>query len=262
MNQSVKAFAVSALLTMVAIGSTHAQDATIANVKPDEKKAQELLNDKKYTFEDLLAGKPETVANAERIFALTTNRRLKQRFASVLLSIGVKDNVYFNYLVSAAKAALSSDMPWPTLYDKDGQIVPKTINPAFLKWCKERGLDPRDTFEASYYEIPVPWYYLAGSGDPRAYDLLITGLHSANPMIVAWSATGLAKLQNPAAIEEIIEAYHRAPAETRAEIAETLLYFPDPRAQAAAEEFISDKQLLVRRRREIKEKGTKMIFGY
>jgi HEAT repeat protein len=260
-RQSIEAFVASIFMVVVVYGFQlpHTQQH---NPATNEKKAEELLNDKRYPFEDLLAAKPDAVANAKQIFALTADARLKQRLASILLSVGVKDPLYLDYLTSAAKQALENDMPWPTLYDKEGQIVPKVINPAFLKWCKERGLDPRDTFEAAYYEIPIPWYYLAGSGDPRGYTLLITGLHSANPMIVAWSATGLAKLQDPAAIEEIIAAYHRAPAETRVEIAESLLYFPDSRAQAAAEEFIRDKELLARRRQKIKEKGTKMLFGY
>ncbi len=40
MNQFGRAFAVSALRTTVAMGSIHAQDASIGNLKPDDKKAQ------------------------------------------------------------------------------------------------------------------------------------------------------------------------------------------------------------------------------
>jgi hypothetical protein len=47
-------------------------------------------------------------------------------------------------------------------------------------------------------------------------------------------------------------------------IIQSLLYFPDPRAQAAAEEFAApyDKDLVSRYRKEIKEKGVRALFEW
>lgn len=239
-----------------------AQDQKKNAAKSNEQKAQELLNDKTYSFEDLLNAKPGAVADAKKIFALASDSNIKQRAASILLSIGLRDPVYFDYLSREAEKALRNDTPWPTLYDKDGNTVRKTFNPDFLKWCERRHVKKSDAFEAVYYRIPVSWNHFAAAGDPRSYDLLIKGLHSHNLMISALSAEGLAKLQDPRAIDEIIAAYHRAPAETRNTVSRALVFFPDPRAQAAAEEFIKDKSTLALYRKEAEAKGAKALFGY
>lgn len=215
-----------------------------------------------YTFEDLLNGKPVAIEGAKRAFATTTDPNRKERVASVLVSIGVRDPVYYNYIVDAASNALESTMPWPTLYDQQGNVIRNSINPEFLKWCDKRHLNHIDAFEAAYYKIPMPWLHLAAAGDQRSYSLLIRGLHSSNFMIVALAASGLAKLQDSRAIPEMIAAYHRSPVETRYEIAEALLYFPDQRAQAAAEKFITNKADLARSRERIRTDGLKGLFGY
>lgn len=253
--------AVALAVTQGLTGTTkRAQKKT--DSKSNEQKTQDLLNDKTYSFEDLLAGKPGAVANAERIFTLTSDSNTKQKAASILLSIGVHNPTYFDYLTQEAQKALSTDMPWPLLYDQEGRTIPKAMNPAFLDWCKNRNLNAVEVFEDAYYKAPVPWYYLAAAGDPRAHDLLVKGLHSSNYMIVVWSAEGLTKLQDPRAIDELIAAYHRSPVETRFDIAKDLVYFSDPKAQAAAEEFIQDKKLLAALREKARAQGVKALFGY
>ena len=153
----------------------------------NQRKAQELLNNKKYPFQDLLNGKPGAVANAKEIFALSDDPKVKLRMASILLRIGKGEQVHFDYLTEEAKQALeyANSMPWPMLYDKEGNVVLRKANPEFLKWCASHKLDPSDTYEAAYYEVPRPWYFLAAAGDPRAYDLLLTsGVTQIRPMRV------------------------------------------------------------------------------
>ncbi len=215
-----------------------------------------------YTFQDLLNGKPVAIEGAKKAFATTVDPNRKQRVASVLVSIGVRDPVYYNYLVQEATKALDNTMPWPTIYDKEGKINANSINPEFSRWCDEHHLNRVDAFESAYFKIPAPWLHLAAAGDPRSYDLLIRGLHGNNFMIVALAASGLAKLQDSRAIPELIAAYRRSPVETRHEIAEALLYFSDQRAQAAAEQFITDKNALLRSREHIRKEGLKGLFGY
>lgn len=230
----------------------------------NQQKAEELLNSKKYSFQDLLNGKPGAVANAKEIFALSDDPNTKLRAGSVLLRIGRGDQVQFDYLTAEARKSLdyANSMPWPTLYDKDGNIVPEKPNPEFLKWCEAHKLNAWDTYEAAYYQVPVSWYFLAAAGDPRAYDLLTYGLHSKNVMIVGRAAEGLARLQASQAVDEIIAAGSRAPLETRSSIGQALLCFPDAKAQAAADELIKDKKVLALWRAEAKSKGTKAFFPY
>lgn len=84
-------------------------------------------------------------------------------------------------------------------------------------------------------------------------------------MIAATAAKGLARLQDPRAIDELIATGRRVPGEARYGIAEALLYFSDPRAQAAAEEFaavVEDKKVVEFMRAQAKAKGVKGLFPY
>lgn len=248
---------------LVAAGSAQQPQGT-ARAETNEEKAKQLLelNNKKHTFEDLLHGDPDSVANAKKVFALSDDPERKQRIASILLSIGVKDRVYRDYLEHAAREALADETPWPTQYDDKGQ--PQDWSPVFLEWCQKRGLPPWETLKKVYYEISNPWYYLAASGEPSFYDLFIEGLHSHNLMIAGAAAEGLAKLQDPRAIEPLITAGRHTPGEGRGGIRTALLYFSDPRAQAAAEEFFTptEKRLLELKRQKAKEEGVKGLFQW
>lgn len=258
--------------------------------KINDEKAQELLHSKTYTFEDLLHGDSGAVANAKEIFRLSSDAVVKRRTASVLISLGVKDQVYFEYLSSEARRALDNPMPWPTAYDEHGRINQK-ITPQYAAWCKKWDVDPNDPKHAAYrasdpaflewamkrhlnlnntryeayYEIPAPWYDLAAARDPRAYNLLLQGLHSHNLMIAAVAAKGLARLQDPRAVDELIVTGRRVPGEARAGIAEALLYFNDPKAQAVAEELsdvLDNKHLFELMRENAKKQGVKGVFPY
>jgi PBS lyase HEAT-like repeat-containing protein len=260
-------------------------------LKTNDEKARELLDNKEHTFEDLLRGEPKAVANAKEIFRLSSDAMVKRRTAGVLITVGVTDRIYFEYLVSEAKKALDNPMPWPTAYDDHGRIN-QNVTPAFIAWCKKQGIDDandpklaayrasdpvflewtmkrhlnlNNTRYAAYYEIPIPWYDLAAARDPRAYDLLVQGLHSHNLMIASVAAKGLAKLQDPRAIDVLITVGRRVPGEARAGIMEALLYFDDPKAQAAAEELadvLDNKHLFELIRANAKKYGVKGLFPY
>lgn len=231
----------------------------------NEEKAQQLLNDKKrYSFQDLLNKNPEGVADAEEVFALTNDTQTKMRLASILLSLGVKDQTYFDFLAGQAKKALAHDrdMPWPLLYDD--QKAQKALNPALNDWCKAHGVDFWDMDRVEFYEMPISWYNLAAAGDPRAYDLLVKGLHSQNLAIAAMAAQGLAKLQDPRAINELIAVGRQVPGEALGGVVQSLLYFEDPMAQEAAETLLPEKQkpLLDFYRSQKKAKGMRAMFQW
>jgi hypothetical protein len=279
------------------IGAAPAQAQAAASTQPrnvdcDEKIAQELQSKKTpYTFQDVLNRNPKFIADIisddKTLFTVTCDPVRKRRIAGILLSLGVKDQVYFDYLADGAKEALKNDMPWPMVYDENGDVIEKAT-PAYLEWCKKFGLDPNDPKVAPlkgvnsaflewcikhevhpseamhdvYYEIPDPWDDLAAASDPRFYDLLIEGLHSHNLIIAGIAARGLARLQDPRAIDDLIATGRRVGSEARYYIGVSLLYFSDPKAQAAAEELIRDKSRLAMERKEMQTRGLKGLFPY
>jgi predicted transcriptional regulator len=312
-----------------------------SSVNTDEKKAQEVLHDKTYSFADLLNKDSGAIANSKRIFALTTDAEHKQRIASILMSLGIKDRIYFDYLRAAASDALASPVPWPSDNDisltkaevpvikllwafrgsatvqqladapenetrlsrnsisatitaleakgyvkhlKEGEtdtyqslvgiyepppgtttntVQAYSFNPAFIAWCKEHPEKPWDQwYREAVYPDPDPWYYFAAAGDPRSYDLLLQGLHSRNVGIAMLAAKGLAKLQDPRAIDEIIAVSRHASFGAGPFIAEYLLYFHDLQAQAAADELIPDKHRLQIARNSAEKKGVRGLFPW
>lgn len=234
---------------------------------------QELADEaNKHTFANILAGNPAAVCNIEEIFEVTSQTELKERIASILMRIGVRDSVYFDFLSAQARNALASDMPWAELFDKStGKVT--GVNPAFLEWCRKHGRDQQGAFDEARYKISIPWLYLASTGDPRIYDLLLDGLHAENRIIIGLAAFGLAKLQNPKAIDELIAASSPAIGDARFQIGIALWYFPDPKAQAAADKIILDflpdieaktgkKIPLATLRSSYVERGTKDILNF
>ena len=230
----------------------------------DEERAQELRNDKKYSFEALLSKSAADVANSETIFALTKDTEAKRRIASVLVHIGIPVRIYFDYLTNEAKKALAhdQDMPWPICYGKDRKS--DSASPAFVEWVKNNRLPFWDAYNVSVYEIPSAWYELSAAGDPRTYDLLIKGLHSPNLMIAGTAAGGLAKLQDARAIDELIATGRQMRGEPRLIVARSLLFFPDPKAHAAAEELTpeEEKNWLELQRQDIKARGMRVLFPW
>ena len=81
-------------------------------------------------------------------------------------------------------------------------------------------------------------------------------------MIVGLAAKGLARLQDPRAIDDLIATGRRVGGLGRYSIGLSLLYFPDPRAQTVAEEFIKDKKMLEQDRKEMQTKGVMGLFPY
>jgi hypothetical protein len=258
-----------ALIGFGSLGTNHADKGTPQAVradrtKNDEEAARELIDDKRFSFQALLHKNPADVANSARVFELTKDSERKLRIASILLSIGVWDPKYSDYLMDEAKKALAhdQDMPWPILYGEDG--LAKSLNPALGDWCVKHQLSFHDAEKVQKYEIPVAWVYLSAAHDSRAYELLLKGLRSPNVMVAISAAHGLAILQDPRAINEMIFVGRNTQNEARFEIAKSLLYFPDPNAQTVAEELTPEKMKggLELTRREIEARGLKVLLPW
>jgi len=161
----------------------------------------------------------------------------KEEIASALVRLGDKDEVYWDFLVKQATEAIDSDAPFPRDFDSQGKMLVDHFPPAFLQWAKVRGLSPDAAAEAAMYRLPGKLLMLAETGDPRGAPLLRRALTSSNFVIQAMAAKGLAKLQDKDSIPLIIAAC-QASLGGAAAIAEALVYFDDPQAQAAAEKYL------------------------
>ncbi len=231
----------------------------------DEERASELLSNKKHTFEGVLSKNKSDISNIVSIFALTRDTDIRLRISSILISLGIQEPTYFDYLRAEALKVLAhdNDMPWPFLKDSEN-AQKQTANPVFVKWCKMRRLDFWDVERALEYPKPDTWYYLAAAGNLRYYDLLVKGLHSRNSVIAANAARGLAKIGDPRAVDELLSAGKNASSEEVDGIIQALLYFPEPRAQKAAENYAAEykDKMIETYRSEMKERGLRAMFQW
>ena len=81
-----------------------------------------------------------------------------------------------------------------------------------------------------------------GKEDRRAIPLLNRALLSRDHLIQAEAAEGLALFGDKASIPLILEACRKAPARAAGLIAASLVYFDDPAAQAAVDQFLPEKE--------------------
>jgi hypothetical protein len=153
-------------------------------------------------------------------------------------------------------------MPQPVVYGEDFRA--RALNPDLNVWCEKHKLSFWDMDKVQNYEIPVAWYFLSAARDPRTFDLMLKGLRSPNVVIASSAAHGLAVLQDPRAVDEMISIGRRTGNEARFEIAKSLLFFSDPKAQAAAEDLIPEKEqkILDATRSEVKAKGINALLPW
>lgn len=81
---------------------------------------------------------------------------------------------------------------------------------------------------------------LADTGDPRGIPLLRRALQSRNYMIAVFAAKGLVQIQDKDSIPLIIAACQRASTGFASEIAKSLIWFDDPRAQTAVDTYVAE----------------------
>jgi HEAT repeat protein len=183
------------------------------------------------------AGAVEAIPALKEQFVHVQDLFLKAKIASALVRLGDGDDTYWNFLVKLATPALESDAPDFVNYDSQGKSAPGP-SPEFVAWVKAHNLDPTGLGEDSVYVLPGKVAFLGWSRDSRAIPLLRQALSSPNHMIEIAGAMGLAEIGDRDSVPFIIRACKRAPAEAAAAIAESLVYFDDPEAQSAVDEYI------------------------
>jgi len=153
--------------------------------------------------------------------------------ASVLTRLGVKDDVYWNYLAEQVQAILELNIPFPWKTDAQEGPNPPT-SPKFVAWAKARNLDQNAAFMYEVMKMPGPVLLMATTDDPRGIPLLRQALASTNPLIGITAARGLAQLRDEPSVPLIIAACQKASVSERNALAESLVYFDDPQAQTYA----------------------------
>lgn len=184
---------------------------------------------------------PVAIGPLARAFERVDGELEKRIIAATLLSLGVGDGPYFELLAKPAREAARSEMPYPLQPRKKGEPAPSELDPTFLDWCRERGLDPNAMAHQATYEMPTALLGLGYARDPRAKEIFQEGLGSPNPLIVVHSVMGLDLLGQKDSIEPIIRGINRLPPPSRALPATWLLLFDDPTAQEFVRQWIPDE---------------------
>lgn len=183
------------------------------------------------------AGAVEAIPILKEQFVHVQDPLLKAKIASALVRMGDKDDSYWDFLVEFVTPALESDAPDFMSYDSHGKSMPGPSR-EFEAWLRTHNLSPDSAGEDSVYMLPGKVAFLGWSRDPRAIPLLRQALSSPNHMIEVAAAKGLAEIGDKDSIPFIVDACRKAPAEAAAAIAESLVYFDEPEAQSAVDEFV------------------------
>ena len=189
----------------------------------------------------------ETIATANDVqaipalqqqFSKTADITLKGKLASALIRLGIKDDQYWDLLVTQATAAVQSDAPSFLKFDDKGQEARGQFPQEFTTWATAHHLSLDQAMQDQLVAYPAAVMNLGIIGDSRAIPLLRRALLSANFMVQTAGAQGLAKLQDKNSIALIIEACKRAPSASADIIAVPLIYFDDPEAQSAVNQYV------------------------
>jgi HEAT repeat protein len=173
----------------------------------------------------------QTIPVLEKQFTNSSDPTIKGKIADALVRLGDKNNDYWDFLVKEATPAVESDAP--PLVPSDSQQGP---SPEFIAWAKAHNVTT-DSALGTMYQLSINVLFLAETGDPRGIPLLRRALFAPSFMTQAYAAEGLALAQDKDSIPLIIEACKRSPTASLA-IAESLVYFDDPRAQNAVDTYI------------------------
>ena len=191
------------------------------------------------------AGAVEAIPDLEAQFARATDFFNKAKFAEVLVRLGDKKVTYWNYLAQVVQPALDTAEPDPVSYDAQGKIVPGPSH-EWIAWAKSHNASAHAAQE-SVYVRPILLKLVADSGDSRAIPILRRALLSPNELLAGVAAKGLAKFHDAASVPLILAKCRKSPAEGAAFIAESLVYFEDPEAQAAFNKYVpKDRAAILR----------------
>ena len=178
----------------------------------------------------------EAVPALKGQFLRVQNSDTKAHIASVLVRLGDRDEVYWDFLTDYATRAVEVNAPDLQHYDQEGKPL-SDPSPAFIAWAGANQLTVNTAMQQEGH-LEAAIIFLASTGDPRAAPLLRRGLLSSDYLIAANSAQGLAEAKDADSVPLIIDACRRAPPAWQGAIAQSLAYFDDPDAQRAVDQYV------------------------
>ena len=184
------------------------------------------------------AGATAAIPILEDRLPKSSDPEMKARIASELWKIGDRKPIYLDYLLKLASVAVESPNPWKT--DANGKMELKEdkpqFAPEFISWAHEHGF--ADPPVAATYTLPGYLLMAAETGDWQTDAIFRRGIASPSLLIVTMSAMGLAKLQDTDAIPLLISTCESRPDAAPVIAFESLIFFDDPRAEAAARKYL------------------------
>jgi hypothetical protein len=191
----------------------------------------------------------EAIPYLEKAFTAERDSLSKSVIASVLITLGDRQDQYWIFLANSMDAILNNGAPSPVDFDAQGRHI-SGPSPAFIDWARSHGLSPDDAATEAVYIQPGIFLRSALSGDRRAIPYLRHGLASPNSQIQAFSALGLAELQDKDSIPLIIARCKELPPESAGGVAVALFYFDDKDARTAFDLFVPKDHAKVMRENE------------
>ncbi len=171
----------------------------------------------------------ESVAILKENFVDTKDERQKAQIASALISLGDKDDIYWDFLLRLETSLLEGEVSCAVKSDSQGK--PTEEPSSYEAWAKQ---DREFNEMLTFVEI------VAATRDPRGIRLLRRALSSPNSETQNIAASGLARAQDKDSVSLIIDVCKNAPPDVASVIAaNALVYFDDPRAQSAVDQYLS-----------------------
>jgi HEAT repeat protein len=169
----------------------------------------------------------ETIAILKQNFGNTQDERVKAGIASTLIDLGDKDDIYWDFLLREATSVLESEASSAVKNDAQGKPI--------------EGPSPEDAWakqDADYNKMLMFVETVAETRDPRGVRFLRRALSSPNFQEIA--AAGLARARDNDSVPLIIDLCKNASPDVVHSIAsQVLVYFDDPRAQSAVDQYLS-----------------------
>jgi len=184
----------------------------------------------------------------------------KSIIASALVRLGDSKAEYWDFLAAQAEIVVGDRSPFPLSFDSSGDPVPRSLSADFLQWAQSNNVDPNLAAQDRFYAMPGLLLAMAVTGDPRGLMILRKGLSSGNYLVQTWAAKGLALLGDNASIGLIINACAKLGPMVSAAVAQALVFFDDPEAEAASKRFINNQEFLEGLRQRKAQFGRKGVF--
>lgn len=234
-------------------GQTISNEFNVANPKTADDTLFDLILKVRNSNYDPLVGLT-AIPTLKQAFTQTLDPVTKENIANVLIRFGQKDEVYWSTLSKRAQEIVDCDAPNPLVVDDAGKFT-GTVSPDFASWATAHNVSVNDALSDHLGKMPTELLLMADTQDPRGLSILRKGLLSPNYAVRDMAARGLALLQDKDSVRSIIIAARTAPKEARSVIATALVFFDDSSAQAAADELITNKELLADLRQRAKQRG-------